>query len=119
MTRRARFAEVVALAAGALVGAGACVDSTQARSDGAAREVDVRSALGARLGRVAALTPVPVRVPARLVGFFSREPSGALTPPGSRVHVHVVVAGAQPFVGHVDAVTIPPRTRILVPGSVD
>ena len=68
--------------------------------------------------------PEPVRrrwqrVPARLVGFFSRQSSDALTPHGTRAHVHVVVAGAQPFVGHVDAVTIPARTRILVPGSVD
>jgi hypothetical protein len=52
---------------GALVAAGACVDSTQARSGGAPGEVDVRAALGAKLGRVAAATPVPVRVPARLV----------------------------------------------------
>ena len=68
--------------------------------------------------------PEPVRkrwerVPARLVGFYSAQPTDALTPHGKRAHVHVVVAGKEPFVGHVDAVTIPARTRILVPGSVD
>lgn len=67
MTGRARFASIVALAATALVAAGVCVDSTQARSSGAAREVDVRAALGAQLDRVAAATAVPVRVPAKLV----------------------------------------------------
>lgn len=92
MTRRAHFAPVVALAAGALVVAGACVDSTHARSGGAAREVDVRSALGARLDRVAALTPVPVRVPARLVLDYDGAVYGAGT--GSRRGWTLSLAGA-------------------------
>jgi hypothetical protein len=63
---RAPSAAALALAVAALVAAGARVDATPARSGGAAREVDVRSALGARLDRVAAATAVPVRVPASL-----------------------------------------------------
>jgi hypothetical protein len=68
--------------------------------------------------------PEPVRrhwerVSARLVGFFSERPPGELTHAGTRTHVHVLVAGAEPFVGHVDAVKISARTRIFVPGKMD
>jgi hypothetical protein len=56
----------LALAAAALAAAGACVDSTQARSGGAAREVDVRAALGPQVARVAARSRVPVRLPRSL-----------------------------------------------------
>ncbi len=66
--------------------------------------------------------PAPLRMrwdraPGRLIGFLSELAPGVLAPEGSRVHVHVVVAGDRPFVGHVDAVRIPAGTRILVPAK--
>ena len=91
MTGRGRFAPIVAHAAVALA-AGVCVDSTQARSARAAREVDVRAALGARLDRVAAATPVPVRVPASVVLDYAGRVYGAGT--GSKRGWTLSLAGA-------------------------
>ena len=36
-------------------------------------------------------------------------------PPGERVHVHVILPGIEPFVGHVDQVIVPAGGRVLVP----
>jgi hypothetical protein len=88
----ARFVPLVALAAGALVGAGACLDSIQAHSGGAAREVDVRRALGAHVARAAARSEVPVRLPARLSLDYDGPVYGSGT--GSRRRWTLSLAGA-------------------------
>jgi hypothetical protein len=94
VTRRtaARFAPLVALAAAALTAAAVCADSTQARPDGAAREVDVRAALGAHAARAAARSEVPVRLPARLSLDYDGPVYGSAT--GSRRSWTLSLAGA-------------------------
>lgn len=64
--------------------------------------------------------PAPARQAAqkatgRLVGFYSKLPPGTLTHHGSRLHVHVVLAGGEPLVAHVDEVTVTAGSRLLVP----
>jgi alpha-acetolactate decarboxylase len=50
-----------------------------------------------------------------LVGFFTHLPPGTLTHHGSRVHVHALLRGEVPFVGHVDAVALPAGARLRLP----
>lgn len=54
------------------------------------------------------------RTPAVLVGFYSAHDQGVFTHMGSTTHVHCVVEGPL-AAGHVDHVTIPPRTTIRFP----
>jgi acetolactate decarboxylase len=52
---------------------------------------------------------------ARLVGFHAPGAAGELTHHGTSSHVHVVIAGSQPFVGHVDRVELAPGAVLSVP----
>lgn len=62
----------------------------------------------------------PVRTPrahanGTLIGFYTELEAGLLTHHGSRTHVHVLIEGAAPFVGHVDSVRIRQGARICLP----
>lgn len=41
-----------------------------------------------------------------LVGFFTNEPAGVITHQGSQTHVHVLLAGDEPLMAHVEAVGV-------------
>lgn len=53
----------------------------------------------------------------RLVGFFTRLEPGILTHHGSQTHVHVLLEGDTPFVGHVDAVRIRKGATLRLPAA--
>ena len=50
-----------------------------------------------------------------LVGFWTSEPPGVLTHHDSNVHVHVVLAGPDGVVAHVDSVRVLAGARVSVP----
>ena len=50
-----------------------------------------------------------------LVGFYSNLGPGELTHPGEHVHVHVLIPGPEPFVGHVDSVGARKGAAIRLP----
>jgi hypothetical protein len=50
-----------------------------------------------------------------LVGFYTAGEPGRLTHQGQNTHVHVVLAGPSPFVGHVDGVRILSGASLSVP----
>jgi alpha-acetolactate decarboxylase len=55
------------------------------------------------------------RASGTLVGFYTELEPGILTHQGSRTHVHVLIEGTAPFVGHVDGVLIQRGARISLP----
>jgi acetolactate decarboxylase len=50
-----------------------------------------------------------------LVGFYTDLEPGLITHRGSRTHVHVLIGGDSPFVGHVDGVRIRRGASIRLP----
>ena len=70
------------------------------------------------------LPPDSPRAPARraadrarglLVGFYSQEEPGLLTHHGSLTHLHALLEGAEPLMGHVDAVGLAPGAVVRLP----
>lgn len=55
------------------------------------------------------------RAQGTLVGFYTDGEPGRLTHQGQNTHVHVVLAGPSPFVGHVDGVRILSGASLSVP----
>jgi acetolactate decarboxylase len=52
-----------------------------------------------------------------LIGLRTDLPGGVLTHHGENVHVHVVVEGDPPWVGHVDAVKVLPGATLALPDA--
>ena len=50
-----------------------------------------------------------------LVGFYAEGQAGVLTHHDSRTHVHAMLAGEQPLMGHVDAVDLKAGAVVRVP----
>lgn len=50
-----------------------------------------------------------------IVGVFARGAAGQLTHHGRRTHLHVLVEGPEPQVGHVDAVALEPGALLRLP----
>lgn len=55
------------------------------------------------------------RAQGTLVGFWTSEPPGVLTHHGSSLHVHVVLAGPDGVVAHVDSVRVLAGAKVSVP----
>jgi hypothetical protein len=55
------------------------------------------------------------RASGTLIGFWTSEPPGILTHHDSDVHVHVVLAGPDEVVAHVDSVRALAGARVSVP----
>ena len=55
------------------------------------------------------------RAQGTLVGFWTSEPPGVLTHHDSNVHVHVVLAGPDGVVAHVDSVRVLAGAKVSVP----
>jgi hypothetical protein len=66
----------------------------------------------------AATAPVEdarARAHGTLVGFYTDGEAGKLTHRGERTHVHVVLEGVDPFVGHVDAARVLSGASLALP----
>ncbi len=50
-----------------------------------------------------------------VVGFYSEGPPGQLTHHSSKTHLHVLVEGDQPIMGHVDAIGLRPGAVLRLP----
>lgn len=50
-----------------------------------------------------------------VVGFFGQDEAGKLTHHGQRTHLHVLLEGPEPRVGHVDALALAPGALLRLP----